>query len=89
MPSSASEVPPTEMEEGTPELEDQPMEDAEDEEPVPRRRKPKPKKVIPVGKNGLKKKRVVKSRMTVLENGYMGACSAGNGSARIVILTFI
>lgn len=44
----------------------------EDEEvkPVPKKRKPK--KVIPVGSNGLKKRRVVKSRMTTDAKGYMG-----------------
>lgn len=37
----------------------------------PQPKKRKPKKVIPVGRNGLKKKRVEKSRMKE-ENGYMG-----------------
>ncbi|PFH51838.1 hypothetical protein AMATHDRAFT_2741 [Amanita thiersii Skay4041] len=44
----------------------------EDEEVVPKA-KPKarkPRKVVPVGRNGLKKKRVVKSRMTLDEKGY-------------------
>ena len=31
-----------------------------------------PKKEIPVGKNGLKKRRVVKQRMTLDAKGYMG-----------------
>ena len=46
-----------------------------DESDVPAekpKRKKQVKKVIPVGKNGLKKKRVVKSRMTTDEKGYMG-----------------
>jgi len=51
------------------------MEDREPE-PEPVRaptRKRKPKKEVPVGRNGLKKKRVVKSRMTTDEKGYFGA----------------
>ena len=50
------------------------MEEDEDEDPAPKAkaRKRKPKKVVPVGRNGLKKKRVVKSRMTTDEKGYMG-----------------
>ena len=35
------------------------------------KRQRKPKKVIPVGKNGLKKKRVVKTRTTADAKGYM------------------
>lgn len=71
--ASASEVPQSELEEGTSEPEDVEMKD-EDEDDVPqvKPRKKKPRKVIPVGRNGLKKKRVVKSRMTVQDNGYMG-----------------
>ncbi len=45
-------------------------------EPEPVRaptRKRKPKKEVPVGRNGLKKKRVVKSRMTTDKKGYFGA----------------
>ncbi|KAG6891184.1 hypothetical protein C0995_008436 [Termitomyces sp. Mi166 len=41
--------------------------------PKAKPRKRVPKKVIPVGKNGLKKRRVVKSRSRVDEKGYMGA----------------
>lgn len=37
----------------------------------PQPKKRKPKKVIPIGRNGLKKRRVQKSR-TKEENGYMG-----------------
>ncbi|KAJ7780226.1 DNA polymerase subunit Cdc27 [Mycena maculata] len=37
--------------------------------PAPVKRKPK--KVVPIGKNGLKKKRVVKSKMHLDEKGYM------------------
>lgn len=47
-----------------------------DDEPTevkPKRpRKKVEKKVVPVGRNGLKKKRVVKSRMSVDAKGYMG-----------------
>lgn len=47
---------------------------AADEEPKikPQLRKKKPKKVIPVGRNGLKKRRVEKSRTSFDEKGYMG-----------------
>jgi DNA polymerase delta subunit 3 len=46
---------------------------AETSEPIPKpQRKKKVKKVIPVGKNGLKKRRVVKSRMTIDNKGYTG-----------------
>jgi hypothetical protein len=49
----------------------------EEREPKPaaptRARTRKPKKVVPVGRNGLKKKRVVKSRMTTDDKGYFGA----------------
>ena len=47
-------------------------EDLVDDVPKPKPRKRKEKKVIPVGRNGFKKKRVVKSRMRVDEKGYMG-----------------
>ncbi|KAF8166553.1 DNA polymerase subunit Cdc27, partial [Mycena galopus ATCC 62051] len=40
-----------------------------DTKPAPVKRKPK--KVVPVGKNGLKKKRIVKSRSRIDEKGYM------------------
>jgi DNA polymerase delta subunit 3 len=40
--------------------------------PKPKPKKRREKKVIPVGRNGLKKKRVVKSRMTTDAKGYMG-----------------
>ena len=48
-------------------------EEAEVDVPKPKPRKKKEKKVIPVGRNGLKKKRVVKSRMSVDAKGYTGA----------------
>ena len=59
------------------------MEDREPEpEPEPararapkRKTQRKPKKEVPVGRNGLKKRRVVKSRMTTDEKGYFGASS--------------
>lgn len=47
-----------------------------DDEPAEvKRRKPRKKtekKAVPVGRNGLKKKRVVKSRMSTDAKGYMG-----------------
>ena len=57
------------------------MEDREPEpepEPEPKRvptrkNQRKPKKEVPVGRNGLKKRRVVNSRMTTDEKGYFGA----------------
>ncbi|KAF7371068.1 DNA polymerase subunit Cdc27 [Mycena sanguinolenta] len=59
-----------------PEDEDEPMEiiDADADKPStskPAPAKRKSKKVVPVGKNGLKKKRVVKSRSRIDEKGYM------------------
>ena len=44
------------------------------DEPVPKTkpRKRKEKKIVPVGRNGLKKKRVVKSKMDFDEKGYLG-----------------
>lgn len=49
-------------------------EQQEDPEPAPKPkpRKKKEKKVVPVGRNGFKKRRVVKSRQTFDEKGYMG-----------------
>ena len=61
------------MEEEEPEQnEDADMED--DIAPLPKKAR-KPKKVIPVGSNGIRKKRVVKSRMTTDAKGYMGMSS--------------
>ena len=41
-----------------------------------RKTRRKPKKGVPVGRNGLKKRRVVKSRMATDEKGYFGASAA-------------
>ena len=67
------------------------MEDREPEpepEParVPARKKTqrKPKKEVPVGRNGLKKRRVVKSRMTTDEKGYFGASASVNCGGHVV-----
>ncbi|KAF8656157.1 hypothetical protein AX16_002726 [Volvariella volvacea WC 439] len=46
------------------------MEDATESKPKPKR-VAKPKKVIPVGRNGLKKKRVMKSRTNIDDKGYI------------------
>ncbi|KAL7282455.1 hypothetical protein ACG7TL_003926 [Trametes sanguinea] len=55
-----------------PEPEQEPDPEAGEEEVIkPKPKKKKEKKVIPVGRNGLKKKRVVKSRMTMDSKGYM------------------
>lgn len=58
------------------------MEDDIDFEPEPepepvkaKPRKKKEKKVIPLGRNGLKKKRIVKSRSKLDDKGYMGTQS--------------
>lgn len=40
-------------------------------------RKRKPKVVIPVGRNGLKKRKVTKTRRTKDSNGYIGETSSG------------
>lgn len=42
--------------------------------PLPKQRKPK--KVVPIGANGLKKKRVVKTRSKTDEKGYQGEFSS-------------
>ncbi|KAF7345407.1 DNA polymerase subunit Cdc27 [Mycena venus] len=60
---------PTPAPEDEDEDEDEPMDTVDDAKPAPVKRKPK--KVVPVGKNGLKKKRVVKSRSRIDEKGYM------------------
>ncbi|KIJ60333.1 hypothetical protein HYDPIDRAFT_160977 [Hydnomerulius pinastri MD-312] len=46
-------------------------EELDDDEPVVPLKKRKPRKVVPVGRNGLKKRRVVKSRTTTDAKGYM------------------
>ena len=48
------------------------MDDDSDPAPKTKPRKRREKKVIPIGKNGYKKKRVMKSRMKMDEKGYMG-----------------
>lgn len=55
--------------------EDREQEPEPEPEPVraPTRKPRKPKKEVPVGRNGLKKRRVVKSRMTTDDKGYFGA----------------
>jgi hypothetical protein len=68
-PSTASGSPPEDVEEDV----DVEMAAADEDlkiKPPPRKRKPK--KVIPVGRNGLKKRRVEKSRTSFDEKGYMG-----------------
>ena len=57
-----------------------------DDEPAevkPKRSKKKAeKKVVPIGRNGLRKKRVVKSKMTLDAKGYMGALHSHSGPIR-------
>jgi DNA polymerase delta subunit 3 len=65
----------SEEEISVPQQEDKMKEDEEDEEEVAKPKKQRAKKkAIPVGKNGLKKKRVVKSRQTTDAKGYTGRC---------------
>ncbi|KAL1946664.1 hypothetical protein VTO73DRAFT_14768 [Trametes versicolor] len=54
-----------------PAAETQQASEDEDVAPKPKPRKKTQKKVVPVGRNGLKKKRTLKSRMTVDAKGYM------------------
>jgi DNA polymerase delta subunit 3 len=46
-------------------------EEDEDEDVKPQAKKRKSRKVVPVGRNGLKKRRVLKSRTTTDAKGYM------------------
>ena len=83
------------------EEEEESSEDAETVEmedniaPKPKPKKRREKKVVPVGSNGLKKKRVVKSRMTTDTKGYMGMivlsvaiyANVYNKSRRIILPT--
>lgn len=47
-------------------------EDSDDMISKPQPKKRKPKKVWPAGRNGIKKKRIVKAEMKIDEKGYMG-----------------
>lgn len=69
-----SEVDDGEAGEKPQESQEQDVEMDEDSDPAPKTkpRKRKEKKVMPIGRNGLKKKRVMKSRMKMDEKGYMG-----------------
>jgi DNA polymerase delta subunit 3 len=67
--ASRDAEPEPESEDDAMEVVDAHMSDG-DSKPAPVKRKPK--KVVPVGKNGLKKKRIVKSKMRIDEKGYMG-----------------
>ncbi|KAJ7830832.1 DNA polymerase subunit Cdc27-domain-containing protein [Mycena leptocephala] len=66
--ASRDAEPEPESEDDAMEVVDTHMSDG-DSKPAPVKRKPK--KVVPVGKNGLKKKRIVKSKMRIDEKGYM------------------
>lgn len=61
------------MEDREPEPEPEP-----EPKPKPTRKTRKPKKEVPVGRNGLKKRRVVKSRMTTDAKGYIGAFASSH-----------
>lgn len=67
---SATSPPDTDVE-----MEDREPEPEPEPKPKPTRKtqQRKPKREVPVGRNGLKKKRVVKSRMTTDAKGYFGA----------------
>ncbi|KAI0352894.1 hypothetical protein OH77DRAFT_743603 [Trametes cingulata] len=69
-PAAAADDEDVEMAED-PEAEPEQETQEQDDAPKPKPRKKKEKKVVPVGRNGLKKKRVMKSRMTVDAKGYM------------------
>jgi len=60
------------MEDRAPEPEPEPEPEPKPK-PTRKTQQRKPKKVVPVGRNGLKKRRVVKSRMTTDAKGYIGA----------------
>ncbi|PCH41236.1 hypothetical protein WOLCODRAFT_162919 [Wolfiporia cocos MD-104 SS10] len=69
-PESVAGTPPeTEDAQSSPQTEI--VEDSEPERIKAKSRKKKEKKVVPVGKNGLKKKRIMKSRTKVDDKGYM------------------
>lgn len=52
--------------------EDVDMSDGTEVKHKPKPKKKKEKKVVPVGRNGLKKRRIMKSRTRIDEKGYMG-----------------
>ncbi|KAH9953885.1 DNA polymerase subunit Cdc27 [Russula dissimulans] len=69
-PATSPPATDVELEDRDPDPDPEP---APEPEPKPATRKPrqrKPKKEVPVGRNGLKKRRVVKSRTTMDEKGY-------------------
>ncbi|CAL1700533.1 unnamed protein product [Somion occarium] len=69
-PRRVTPPPPSDTEQTDEPDEDVAMEDDEDlPKPIPKKKKVK--KAIPVGRNGLKKRRVVKSRMTTDAKGYI------------------
>lgn len=71
-PRRVTPPPPSDTEQTDEPDEDVAMEDDEDlPKPIPKKKKVK--KAIPVGRNGLKKRRVVKSRMTTDAKGYISA----------------
>lgn len=63
-------------------VEDSMYVDDEPAEVKPKKPTKKVKKIAPVGGNGLKKKRVVKSRMTLDTKGYMGVLHHRPGPIR-------
>jgi hypothetical protein len=69
-PGTSPPATDVEMEDREPEPEPEPEPKSK---PARKRQQRKPKKEEPVGRNGLKKKRVVKSRMTTDAKGYFGA----------------
>ncbi|KAJ7860421.1 DNA polymerase subunit Cdc27 [Mycena olivaceomarginata] len=69
--SRAAEPEPDPKSEDEDEGEGEPMEAIESDNAKPAPVKRKPKKVVPVGKNGLKKKRVVKSKSHIDDEGFM------------------
>jgi hypothetical protein len=58
------------------------MDDDMDDIPKPKRKK-KEKKVVPVGENGLPKRRIVKTRTTMDAKGFMGMTSFAHTIVRL------
>ena len=62
------------------------MED--DEVPKAKPRQRKPRKTVPVGRNGLKKKRIIRSRTTADDKGYMGIVVIIVGNDILIVCSY-
>lgn len=85
---SATTPPATDVEMENRDPEPEPEPEPEPARAPKRKTQRKPKKELPVGRNGLKKRRVVKSRMTTDEKGYFGA-SGRSGRHRHILSFFL